>query len=190
MKIVRAKGETNYQTDSEKDRIRVHDHQSCLEEADTSMRYAFLGNTGLRVSELALGGALTGKYIGNGAGNNSGGTGRLEVASEGYFGANATERANAIVQVAADTAKEIGCSPAQLMLALLSSQSPRHIPIVRARSLDHLKDNLDSANVELDDEVVVARLPAQVLRHAERRLARRREERAGYAACARWDGRP
>jgi diketogulonate reductase-like aldo/keto reductase len=56
-----------------------------------------------------------------------------------------------IAQVVLDVAHEIGCSAAQVALAWIRHQSSRHIPIIGARKLDHLKDNLGCLNVVLNE---------------------------------------
>lgn len=57
-----------------------------------------------------------------------------------------------IAQVVVEMAKEIGCSASQLALAWIRHQSPRHIPIIGARTLEHLKDNLGCLDVTLNDD--------------------------------------
>lgn len=51
-------------------------------------------------------------------------------------------------------AQQAGCTPAQLALAWLLAQSPCVIPIPGTRSIEHLKENIQAAHVELSAEVV------------------------------------
>ncbi|KRK61672.1 oxidoreductase [Companilactobacillus farciminis KCTC 3681 = DSM 20184] len=51
----------------------------------------------------------------------------------------------------ADIAKKYNASPAQIALAWLLKRSDNIIPIPGTSSLDHLKDNLESADVSLSD---------------------------------------
>lgn len=91
------------------------------------------------------GGVLTGKYL---AGLNH--DNRLNKAE--YFERYKHDRALQIAQVVVEVAKEIGCSASQLALSWIRHQSPRHIPIIGARTLDHLKDNLGCLEVTLTDD--------------------------------------
>jgi aryl-alcohol dehydrogenase-like predicted oxidoreductase len=91
------------------------------------------------------GGVLTGKYLHA----NSGQDNRLNKAE--YFQQYAVDRAMQIAQVVVVVAEESGCSPAQVALAWIRQQSPRHIPIIGARTLEHLKDNLGCLDITLDD---------------------------------------
>ena len=54
--------------------------------------------------------------------------------------------------VAVDIAKKYNASPAQIALAWLLKRSNNIIPIPGTSSEDHLKDNLNAANVKLSDE--------------------------------------
>jgi aryl-alcohol dehydrogenase-like predicted oxidoreductase len=91
------------------------------------------------------GGVLTGKYLNA----NSSQDNRLNKAE--YFQQYKVERAMQIAQVVVEVAEESGCSAAQVALAWIRQQSPRHIPIIGARTLEHLKDNLSCLNIMLDD---------------------------------------
>lgn len=91
------------------------------------------------------GGVLTGKYL-----NTDSAHDRLNKAE--YFQHYKVDRAMQIAQVVVDVANEIGCSAAQVALAWIRQRSPRHIPIIGARTLDHLKDNLGCLNVTLNDD--------------------------------------
>jgi aryl-alcohol dehydrogenase-like predicted oxidoreductase len=91
------------------------------------------------------GGALTGKYLKADLDDDN----RLSKAE--YFERYKSDRARQIAQVVVEMAKEIGCSASQLALAWIRHQSPRHIPIIGARTLEHLKDNLRCLDVTLTD---------------------------------------
>lgn len=95
------------------------------------------------------GGALTGKYL---KGKEAAGNARL---AEGPWGdPYMTERNLAITQAVSDLAQKKKISPAQLALSWIRSQDKNALmfPIVGARSLEHVKDNLDCLNIELDSE--------------------------------------
>jgi len=47
-------------------------------------------------------------------------------------------------------AKDIGCTPAQLALAWLTSKSENIVPIPGSRSIDHMRDNFTAAKLTLD----------------------------------------
>ncbi len=51
-------------------------------------------------------------------------------------------------------AKEAGCSPAQFALAWLLQKAPHIIPIPGTTSLDHLRDDLGAASVNLDAALI------------------------------------
>jgi aryl-alcohol dehydrogenase-like predicted oxidoreductase len=91
------------------------------------------------------GGVLTGKYLNQDSDQN-----RLNKAE--YFQHYKVDRAMQIAQTVVDIASEIGCSAAQVALAWIRQQSPRHIPIIGARTLEHLKDNLGCLQVALSEE--------------------------------------
>lgn len=92
------------------------------------------------------GGVLTGKYLKADLNDDN----RLSKAE--YFERYKSDHAMQIAQVVVEMAKEIGCSASQLALAWIRHQSPRHIPIIGARTLEHLKDNLGCLNVRLTDD--------------------------------------
>lgn len=92
------------------------------------------------------GGVLTGKYLKADLNDDN----RLSKAE--YFERYKSDRAMQIAQVVVEMAKEIGCSASQLALAWIRHQSPRHIPIIGARTLEHLKDNLGCLDVRLTDD--------------------------------------
>ncbi len=92
------------------------------------------------------GGALTGKYLKADLDDDN----RLSKAE--YFERYKSDHTMQIAQVVVEMAKEIGCSASQLALAWIRHQSPRHIPIIGARTLEHLKDNLGCLDVKLTDD--------------------------------------
>ena len=92
-------------------------------------------------------GVLTGKYLDNPAGDGEGtrakGTERRR-----------TERNNAIAQAVVDAAKECGKSPAQVAINWLLQQRGVTSPILGARTLAQLEDNLGAADFVLDSALV------------------------------------
>lgn len=88
------------------------------------------------------GGALTGKYL-----NNNNDPKRLKEDSK-----RLNERSTEIAQVVVDTAKEVGCTPAQLALKWVMQKSPAIIPVVGARNAEQLKDSLKVLDIELPEE--------------------------------------
>ncbi len=98
------------------------------------------------------GGALTGKHL-----DGRGGT--PSRSGIGHFARYATPRVDAIARTVVREAGALGCSPAQLALAWLRHRSPAHIPIVGARSVAHVRDNLAAADLDVPAETV-ARLDA------------------------------
>ncbi len=92
-------------------------------------------------------GKLTGKYLPENEGQGAGG--RLD--SDMMKGSAAIdERGLAIVREVVAVAKELGATPAQVALAWLRYRPVPVIPIVGARTLRQLEDNLASLEVELD----------------------------------------
>lgn len=87
-------------------------------------------------------GVLTGKYLKN-RGEGSGG--RMEGANTYRF----NERYDRIAQTVVDVAGEMGVSPAQVALAWINAQGV--IPIIGARKLDQLKDNIKSLEVTIPE---------------------------------------
>ena len=59
----------------------------------------------------------------------------------------------------ADIARELDASPSQVALAWLLQISPVVLPIPGTRSVDHLRENLGAATLELSEEEL-ARLNA------------------------------
>lgn len=90
-------------------------------------------------------GVLTGKYLKN-RGEGSGG--RMEGATTYRF----NERFDSIAQTVVDVAGEMGISPAQVALAWISAQGV--IPIIGARKLDQLKDNIKSLDVTIPEPLM------------------------------------
>jgi diketogulonate reductase-like aldo/keto reductase len=71
----------------------------------------------------------------------------------GHFMKYHAERVRDIARAVAEEAEALGCSPAQLAIAWLRDRSPAHIPVVGARSVRHLADNLAAADVQIPPEV-------------------------------------
>lgn len=87
------------------------------------------------------GGLLTGKYN-----DHPDGEGRL---APGRSRNQVTERGLAIADVVVSVAGEIGCTAAQVALAWLVRQPGSVIPIIGARRVEQLDDNLGCLEVEL-----------------------------------------
>jgi aryl-alcohol dehydrogenase-like predicted oxidoreductase len=87
------------------------------------------------------GGILTGKYNRN--------DGQQE---EGSRGANISDRKLKIAEVVTQVAQEIGRSPSQVALAWLRAQSNSTIPIIGARKLSQIQDNLACVEITLSSE--------------------------------------
>jgi len=95
-------------------------------------------------SPLAAG-VLTGKYIQN---KGSGSGGRME----GTTSYRLNERNEAIAKKVVDIAKRLNTSAAQVSLSWLRANHT--IPIIGARKLSQLKDNLASLDLELSPEIM------------------------------------
>ena len=93
-------------------------------------------------SPLAAG-ILTGKYNKN---DGKGSGGRME----GTTSYRLNERNYDIAATVMEIAEEVGASAPQVALAWISAQGP--IPIIGARTLDQLKDNLGSLDVQLSPQ--------------------------------------
>ncbi len=90
------------------------------------------------------GGVLTGKYNqGNGKEQ-----GRLATPE----GTNISDRALAIAEVVVQVAQEIGRTPSQVALAWLRAQSGVIIPIIGARKVSQIQDNLACVDINLSAE--------------------------------------
>lgn len=85
------------------------------------------------------GGLLSGKYSRPGA------EGRLAAGT-------ISERDHAVATAVQNVADELGATPAQIALAWIRRQSPAIHPIVGARTIEQLHDNLGAVNVVLPDE--------------------------------------
>lgn len=106
-----------------------------------------LGLSVLEWSPLA-GGALTGKLLDGQA------EGRVAASAIGHFDKYRTPRALDVARTVRNLAEELGCSPSQLAIAWLRARSAAHIPIVGARTLAHLDDNLKAVELELSPEIM------------------------------------
>ena len=104
-------------------------------------------------SPLAAG-ALTGKYLDEQPSVSDGGTtNRLD--TDMWSGAGVkyqSDRANRVARETLAVARELGRSPAQVAIAWILAQPGRHIPILGARKLSHLEDNLGALDLHLSDE--------------------------------------
>ncbi len=87
------------------------------------------------------GGVLTGKYTQSNGSSQS--TSR---------GQDIPERSLKIAQTVGEMARELGRSSAQIALAWIRTQSPQMIPILGARKLEQLQDNLKCLDVTLSPE--------------------------------------
>lgn len=101
-------------------------------------------NLGVTAWSPLAGGWLSGKYA---AGNKAGG--RLDAEQLRDNALKIDERAKGIVLEVAAVAKEIGRSSAQIALAWLRHRATPVIPIVGARKMEQLRDNLASLEVQL-----------------------------------------
>ncbi|MFT4196895.1 MAG: aldo/keto reductase, partial [Pseudoxanthomonas sp.] len=116
---------------------------------------AELGLSVLAWSPLAMG-VLTGKYNradlerarAQGVGDSPGGEGGRSAVA--YSHAMFDERSLAIGEVVKQVAAECGHSPAQVALAWLLQRPGAPIPIVGARTVEQLQDNLGALMVTLD----------------------------------------
>jgi aryl-alcohol dehydrogenase-like predicted oxidoreductase len=93
-------------------------------------------------SPLAMG-LLSGKYR---SANDKGQSGRADLVD-----ARLTERNIAIINTLVEVAAELGASPAAIALRWLQHQYHQVIPILGARKLDQLLDNLKSIQYELSE---------------------------------------
>ncbi len=85
-------------------------------------------------------GVLTGKYS----------RGRQPEAGRAKDGAARRERNLEIAEAVVSVAEEIGCTPSQVAISWVRQQSGVVIPLVGARNLSQLRDNLGALHVELD----------------------------------------
>lgn len=93
-------------------------------------------------SPLAMG-ALTGKYL-----NANSGDSRLEK-NKAWQDRYLTEKGKKIVQEVVNVAKEIGRTPAQVALCWLRQRPCVCIPIIGAKTLDQIVDNMKCVDFEL-----------------------------------------
>jgi aryl-alcohol dehydrogenase-like predicted oxidoreductase len=93
-------------------------------------------------------GILSGKFTGHRAEQGT----RVDPAS-------LTEHQHAVARIVQDVAADLGATPAQVAIAWTRVRSRAIHPIIGARSLEQLHDNLRAADLELPPEVV-ARLDA------------------------------
>ena len=103
-------------------------------------------------------GALTGKYL---DGASDGDTeNRLDTDMWSAMGVKyRSDRATAVARETLAVAHAVGRSPAQVAIAWILAQPGRHIPILGARTLSHLEDNLGALDLALSGEHL-ARLSA------------------------------
>jgi aryl-alcohol dehydrogenase-like predicted oxidoreductase len=132
-------------------------------EADMLPLAAMTGMAVTAWSPLA-GGLLTGKYAGESS------SGRLA----GPAGARTlTERNVIVARRLAELAAELGCTPAQLSLAWVCQHPSAIIPIIGARSVTQLRENLGCLEIDITAPVAAALdgLSPPVLRYPESLLA-------------------
>lgn len=106
-----------------------------------------LGLSVLDWSPLA-GGVLTGKTLGGDD------IGRVASGAIGHFDKYRNARAEGVARKVVALAREVGCSAAQLAIAWLRAVSPAHIPIIGARNMAQLADNLGAAGLALEAPVL------------------------------------
>jgi aryl-alcohol dehydrogenase-like predicted oxidoreductase len=110
-----------------------------------------LGMSVLDWSPLA-GGALTGKHLHDGAGVGDTGAVRRSEAVP-HFAKYDAPGPRAVAAEVVALAAELGCTPAQLAIAWLRHRSPAHVPIIGARTLAHVVDDLGAVDVRIPEEV-------------------------------------
>ena len=94
---------------------------------------------GVTIWSVLAAGVLSGKYLADPQA-----TGR---AAAGVTGAS--ERNRAIAQCVVEVAKEVGCTPSQVAISWAMRQPGLIIPIIGARNVAQLQDNLDSLKCDL-----------------------------------------
>lgn len=97
-------------------------------------------------SPLAVG-TLTGKYL-----NNENPKGSRGEAQPGWIKDYLTPKRNEIVKAVVDIAKKVRKTPAQVALRWLMQKPVVCIPIIGAKNVEQLNDNLGSADFELSNE--------------------------------------
>ena len=90
-------------------------------------------------------GALTGKYLDKKDGDDS----RLSGKEDSKYRTDAADKA---ARACVEVAKQKDVSPSQVALAWLLHQPGVTSPIIGARSLEHLNDNLDAVSVDLSSD--------------------------------------
>lgn len=93
-------------------------------------------------------GALTGKFLDNSADADA----RLKSNGDRMGGKYINDHAAACAKATVEVAQRKGVSPSQVAIAWLLHQPGVTSPIIGARKLDHLTDNLDSVNVDLTSD--------------------------------------
>lgn len=93
-------------------------------------------------------GALTGKFLDDSADEDA----RLKTHGDRMAGKYTNDHVTACAKATVEVAKRKGVSPSQVALAWLLHQPGVTSPIIGARKLDHLTDNLDSLNVDLTSD--------------------------------------
>jgi aryl-alcohol dehydrogenase-like predicted oxidoreductase len=89
------------------------------------------------------GGVLSGKY------NNGSGPGEKDARLKSQWTHKVSERNLAIASAAIEVARQIGRTPSQVALAWIRAQGPDMIPILGARKLAQIRDNLGCTDVTL-----------------------------------------
>ena len=111
---------------------------------------------GMTVTPWAVLGAgvLTGKYNKAPPATKNGGTsgGYVERRLDAANSQKANDRNLAIARVVVDVAKQIGSSPSQVALAWLRTRPGSIVPILGARRLDQIRDNLSCLDVTIPEE--------------------------------------
>jgi aryl-alcohol dehydrogenase-like predicted oxidoreductase len=93
-------------------------------------------------------GALTGKYLQAGQEGFRLNTPSLDPELQKHY---LNDRVAAIAREVVAVAREVGRTPAQVALNWILGQSPRHIPIIGARTRAHLEDNLGCLSFTLPE---------------------------------------
>ena len=68
------------------------------------------------------------------------------------FSERINDRNLAIARVVVEVARELSCTPSQVALAWLRTRQRSIIPIIGARRLDQLRDNLGSLDIKIPEE--------------------------------------
>ena len=113
-----------------------------------------LGLSVIAWSPLASG-LLSGKYHGDGTTDDAK-AGRLANKEMQQFLPKDTARSERIITTLKKIAKELNCTPSRLALAWLNHREVRVIPIIGARKLDQLNDNMEAAQLKLSPQQLSA----------------------------------